>query len=91
MNETNFINAMKPFFDKLDINELSFHYNEELNSFISDQTFVYEDEPIEFMMVVKIFKNIGTVVIGQSDGINFIEYKTIGQIEFVNEKWENML
>ena len=39
-------------------------------------------------MVVKIFGSVGTVIIGSSDGINFTEFETLGQIVFNGEKWE---
>ena len=45
---------------------------------------------MEYYIVIKVFNNVGTVSIGQSDGITYNEYKTLGQIMYDGSKWINI-
>lgn len=87
MNNTNFNEAMSYFFNLLEINELEFNYNEQLNYLISKESFPYDDDDQEYYLVVKLNGNTGTVVVGFSDGIKFYETQTLGQISLENGKW----
>ena len=89
MINTNINEAVKPFFDKLDLDPIDFEYNVNKQRFITKKSFTYDDnDPEAYYMIVKIFGSVGTVVIGSSDGINFTEFETLGQIVFNGEKWE---
>ena len=88
MNTTNFKETMKIFFDELGIDPIDFEYDNELNYFISVTSFINsEDDPQEYYIVVKIVHDCGTVVVGYTDGIQFYELKTLGQIVFEDGKW----
>ena len=92
MNLTNFDETMKPFFDKLEIDPIPLEYNENLNKFISTESFVEDDESAEeYFIVIKMTGNAGTVVIGYADGPKFIETETLGQIMFDKDKWVSLL
>lgn len=88
MND-NFNETMKYFFDKLEINEIPFEYDEQLNYLITKETFPYDDL-FEYYLVVKLNNThtCGTVVIGFSDGIKFYEIQTLGQILYENNSWQ---
>ena len=45
------------------------------------------DNPEAYYVVIKINNNIGTVVIGTSDGIRFDETDVLGQIMLVGQWW----
>lgn len=91
MNNDNFNEAMKYFFDKLEINEIPFKYDEQLKWLITTETFPYDDL-FEYYLVVKLndTHTCGTVVIGFSDGIKFYEVQTLGQILYENNKWQTL-
>lgn len=89
MNNLN--EAMQLFFDELNIDPIEFNYIEDQNLYISKNSFSYDDsELMEYYIVIKVFNNIGTVSIGQSDGITYNEYKTLGQIMYDGSKWINI-
>lgn len=92
MNTTNFDVAMQPFFEKLNIDPMEFVYDEETNSFISQASFINDDnDPMEYVIVVKLYKNCGNVCIGYSDGVKFYETAMLGQIMFENNKWNSLI
>lgn len=86
---TNINNAMKRFFDELDIDPIEFDYYESKKKFISREAFTYNDDPQAYYIVVKITNNtVGTVLLGTSDGIKFTEVNMLGQILFNGTEWE---
>lgn len=87
--DTNFNEIMQYFFNKLEINEIPFEYNEKLNYLMTKETFPYDDL-FEYYLVVKLnaAHTCGTVVIGFSDGVKFYETQTLGQILYENGKWQ---
>lgn len=88
MIDVNINEAVKPFFDRLDLDEIPFEYNVNKKRFITKHSFTYDDaDPDAYFMVVKVFGKVGTVVIGTSDGINFTELETLGQIVYDGNKW----
>ena len=90
MNFNNFNEAMSTFFDRLKINPIEFELYSK-NRLISKQPFTYNDnDPEDYYIVVKLYDNIGTVVTGTANGPKFVEYETLGQIEFNNDKWVNV-
>ena len=91
MNTNNLNIALKPFFDELNIDELEMGYNEKLNRFMSKTSFMlYEDDDLEYFMVVNIFNTAGSVFIGYTDGINFYKTKTLGQVFYKDDHWESL-
>ena len=85
---TNINEAMKPFFDQLGIDPIDFNYVENKKRFISTEAFYNNDsDPEAYYVVVKLIGNSGTVVIGTSDGIKFVETETLGQIYFDGSHW----
>jgi len=87
MKTANLKEALKPFFDKLEVNNLDFNFDEETSSFVSTDTFGYEDYELEHYMVIKVINNAGTIFVGTSDGIEFFPTDTLGQIGFDGSKW----
>ena len=86
MNTKNFAETMKIFTDRLGVTVVDFEFKND--RFISTDTIVLdEDDPMEYLIVVKVINNVGTVVIGYSDGIKFTETETLGQIICENDTW----
>lgn len=85
---TNINEAVKPFFTKLNIDPINFNYDNVKNQFISKESFSYDDnDPEAYFVVIRISNTIGTVVIGTSDGIRFVETEILGQIMFDGKNW----
>lgn len=80
--------VMKPFFDELNIDPIEFNYNN--NEYISKESFSLDENEEDFYMVIKLYNNIGTVIIGQTDGIRFFKDRTLGQIVYNGSGWENI-
>lgn len=84
----NFNEVMTTFFNQLGIDPIEFNYNEKTKKYITTESFTNEDDdPEAYYMVVKMNENIGTVVIGTSDGIKFSETEMLGQIRNDNGVW----
>lgn len=91
IDTTNLKEAVKPFFDKLGIDEMDFNYNEKTGKFVSTEAFSYDDDdPLPYFVVIRVYNNAGTVVIGTSDGLKFAETEVLGQIYFENGKWNTL-
>ena len=88
---THFEEALKPFFDKLNIDPISFDYYNTINKFVSSQPFFEEDEKDEYYIVIKLINNTGTIVVGTTDGIRFYETEMLGQIVYDNDQWVSLL
>ncbi len=85
---TNINEAMKPYFDQLGIDPIEFDYDDTKKKFISKDSFVYDvNDPEAYFIVVKISGNIGTVIIGTSDGVRFIEDEILGLIQYEGDHW----
>ena len=97
MNTTNFNETMDFFTDKLQINEMTYTYDERHNRFYSDDVCELDidgDGDIrDYLIIIKLnsHKNVGTVVLGETDGIKFFEYRILGQISLENERWTVIL
>lgn len=88
---TNINDVMKLYFDQLNIDPIEFDYDATRKKFISKESFIYDlNDPEPYFIIVKISGNIGTVVIGTSDGVKFIETDVLGQIQFENDHWTNI-
>ena len=87
MKTANLKEVLKPFFDKLEVNNLDFNFDEETSSFVSTDTFGYGDYELEHYMVIKVINNAGTIFVGTSDGIEFFPTDALGQIGFDGSKW----
>lgn len=88
---TNINEVMKQYFDQLGIDPIEFDYDESKKKFISKTSFVYDvNDPEAYFIVVKVSGNIGTVSIGTSDGVRFIEDEVLGQIQYENDHWTNI-
>ena len=87
MKDINVKEVLAPVFEKLNIKPFDFTYDEELNYYISDETFKITDDPEEYFIVVKMSENAGDVVIGSSDGLEFFEYRKVGSIALENDQW----
>lgn len=87
MNKNGLNEALKPFFEELNVNELSMTYDERLNCFISEGFLLDE---MEYLMKIDLFNTAGTVSIGYTDGLKFYRTKILGQILFNGEKWETV-
>lgn len=86
MKTANINEVMKTFTDNLGVNEVEFEYKSD--KFVSTNTIILDEfEPIEYLIVVKVLNDTGTVVLGYADGIKFVETKTLGQILFENDSW----
>lgn len=80
--------VMKPIFDSLNIDPIEFDYIESKNQFVTKESFEYsEDDPEAYYIVVKLYENTGTILLGTSDGVKFYEQKILGQISYDNDKW----
>ena len=91
MNEVNLNEVMASYFDQLKIDPISFKYIENKKSFVSTQPFhIYTEDPCDYLIVIKITRNIGTISIGYIDGNNYYAYRILGQIQFDGEKWINL-
>lgn len=85
---TNINEAMKHYFDQLSIDPIEFKYDEAKKRFISKESFIYDiNDPEQYFIVVKISGNIGTVVVGTSDGVRFVEAEVLGQIQYEGDHW----
>lgn len=84
-----FEEIMQPYLEKYSINEMKFHFDDSLNSYISNESLYHKDEEVQ--MIIKMIDNVGTVLIGISpDGERFIEYDYLGQIVKTNIGWVNV-
>lgn len=82
--------AMQPYFEQLNVNPVEFSYFTKENKFISTDTVNIDDDLSPYFIVVNIVNNIGTALLGTSDGINFYETKLLGQIMFDGYKWKTI-
>ena len=88
---TNINEVMNQYFDQLNIDPIEFEYDEARKKFISKESFIYDiNDPEQYFIVVKISGNIGTVVVGTSDGVRFVEADVLGQIQFEGDHWINI-
>ena len=91
MDITNINTALEPLFEILGIDPLSFHYDENSASLISDTSYTdNESDPQEYYIVIKFNNNIGTIMQGYTDGINFYDTKFLGRLVNNNDKWEGI-
>lgn len=87
----NFNDVMKLYFDQLEIDPIEFIYNEKTNKYITSKSFQNnEDDPEAYYLVVRMINNVGNVLIGTSDGINFTEIEMLGQIMIQDDRWINL-
>jgi hypothetical protein len=89
MKTTNLNEAIRPILDKLEMNECEFEYDENSNMLISKNTLTIPDDLQEYFVVIKLndTKTEGEVLTGTSDGVEFYEYLSLGNIAFENDKW----
>ena len=82
---TNINDAMKPIFDRLDLDPVEFKYYEQSSKFISNPFHYTEDE--QYNIVIEVVNNIGTIFLGTSDGVKFTEIELLGRIKFDGNNW----
>lgn len=88
---TNINDVMKLYFEQLGIDPIEFEYIEDKKKFVSKESFVYDiNDPEVYFIVVKLSGNIGTVSIGTSDGVRYIEDEVLGQIQYEGDHWTNI-
>lgn len=85
---TNINTAMQPIFDKLQVNPVDFKYFEKLNKFISAESINLYGDSANYVIVININNNIGTVLLGTTDGVTFHETSLLGQIVLKNNEWK---
>ena len=73
---------MIPIFEELNLDPIEFVFDERRNKYVTKEAFQYDyDDPEAYYIVIKVFNNIGTAVLGTSDGLRFYETEYLGQID----------
>ena len=94
MEISNLSEVLNKFTDRLEIpEEVEFNYNKGMNWIISKTSYELDIDNDgdfrDYLIVVKMNKtqSAGTVIVGESDGIAFYDYKILGQIVLDNHNW----
>lgn len=88
MNMNNFNEAIKPIFDRLNLEVFDFKYNEEKKCLISQDYFMNPndlDDPMEYIIIIRL--KDGAIISGCTDGLEFFEDQILGYMSCKNGKW----